>query len=210
MKKINYTLINHEGIHIGTAYNHYEKGKIDSYTIKDHNGYPYIPATSIKGKVRYFLDNLELFNPSQQLVNSINEDILQSDKNNFKNISNVLFGSHETENNNFEFNSMKKIMFKDAKLTTYAEDASELYEIKAENSIEIDIDAVDQVVSNPRIIERTIPELEYKFEIIIIGFEAEETILQLFDFVFECISDYGYIGGNGTRGYGQVTIKRGA
>lgn len=209
MKKVNYTLINHEGIHIGTAYNQYEKGKIDSYTIKDYNGYPYIPATSIKGKVRYFLDNLELFNPSQQLVDSINEDILKSDKNNFKKISNVLFGSHESEENNFEFNTMKKIMFKDAKLTTSFETASELYEIKAENSIDIDND-VYQVVSNPRIIERTIPDLEYKFEIIIIGFEEEETILNLFDFVFECITDYGYIGGNGTRGYGQVTIKRGA
>lgn len=209
MRKINYTITSIEGIHIGTAYDRYEKGAIDSYTIKDFKGYPYIPATSIKGKVRFFLDNLTMFEPDEKLVSKIGSDILNSDQE-FEDtqISKALFGSTEDKENKFEFNSMKKILFKDAKLVDTVENPELLFEVKAENSIEISENTAE-VQANPRIIERTIPGLKYKFELIIVGFENEETIVELFDFVFACIQDYGYIGGSGSRGYGQVEISRG-
>lgn len=204
MKKLKFEIESIEGIHIGVATDVYEKGAIDSTTIKDKDGKPYIPASSIKGKFRYFLDNITYFLTEEEIkdINNNFDVDLQKDINSDK-LSIKFFGSYE-EDNDFEFNTIKKILFKDAILTTNLETYEDLFEIKAENSIDI---IGEEINSNPRIIERTIAGLKYEFEIIIIGMEKEDKIIELIKKVFDYISDYGYIGGNGTRGYGKVKIN---
>ena len=43
------------GLHIGAGNDEIHIGGIDSYVVKDRNGYPYIPGSSLKGKIRSLL-----------------------------------------------------------------------------------------------------------------------------------------------------------
>lgn len=203
MKKINYKINSHEGIHIGVAYSKYEKGNVDSYTIRDEEGYPYIPATSIKGKFRYFLKN---YNELQD--KELNEQVLkftagESDSN----VLERLFFSEQDNEENIFFNTFKKILFKDATLleSSKKDTVEQLFEIKAENSI---VEKDGTLESNPRVIERTVKGLEYEFSIYIQGYtsEEEEVIENIINKIFFYISEFGYIGGSGSRGYGKVEI----
>ncbi|MFV0288706.1 MAG: type III-A CRISPR-associated RAMP protein Csm3 [Mycoplasmatales bacterium] len=200
MKKLKYEIETISGIHIGVAMDPYEKGGIDSYTIKDMEGFPYIPASSIKGKFRFFLDNIDKF-CSDEFLNRIKEK-LNINSNDIKVISKYLFKTKDANEKDENFNKMEKVIFQDATIVD-KENNSKLFEIKAENSIEIKNGIPD---SNPRIIERTNKKIKYEFEILIIGFEEEEVIHELINTVFKLISEYGYLGGNGTRGYGRVNI----
>ena len=44
------------GLHIGTAENSLDIGGVDNPVIKDANGIPYIPGSSLKGKLRSLME----------------------------------------------------------------------------------------------------------------------------------------------------------
>jgi CRISPR-associated protein Csm3 len=57
------------GLHIGTSGNTYEIGGVDNAVVKDAEGRPYIPGSSLKGKMRALMEYAEkLINPDNMII----------------------------------------------------------------------------------------------------------------------------------------------
>jgi CRISPR/Cas system CSM-associated protein Csm3 (group 7 of RAMP superfamily) len=75
---IHLTLLPESPLHIGTGYGH--AGYLDAVMTTDARGYPYVPGSSLKGRLRYYLSRL-----LPALAPDANSDTLQT----------TLFGSKE-------------------------------------------------------------------------------------------------------------------
>ncbi len=201
--KINTTLTLVTGLHIGGTNENIEIGGIDKSVIK--NGFkknqPYIPGSSLKGKMRCLLEQMKGANQVGGCA-QINE----------------LFGS--LKGNNAE-GYISKLIVRDAYITK--ESLKELdecdnldmpyTEIKSENSI----DRVKGTAQNPRQIERIPGGVKFDAEFIInvwindnldkesIKKEREKSINLLEEGLHALENDY--LGGNGSRGYGQIKFS---
>jgi len=184
------------GLHIGDSKETTEIGGVDSPVVrrKDNNE-PYIPGSSLKGKIRSLLDIA--YGQSDTTRNG-------------EHVIGQLFGSINNENQ-----SPSRLIVRDASLT---EASSEKFknseftdmpftEVKAENRI----DRILGVAKDPRFIER-IPagaEFEVEFIINIIADSDSEAknkeadFNQLLNAGIKLLED-DYLGGSGSRGYGQV------
>lgn len=182
------------GLHIGTTETYSAIGAIDSPVVRDAlKGYPIIPGSSLKGKMRSLLQ--KTFGAS----NSHNEDHPHVMR---------LFGNSSTKDNNEVLPS--RLTFKDCFV---AEDSIELLkksniritEIKTENTL-------DRKTSraNPRQIERVIRGVVFDFELIYDVLESHENEVEE-DFkniskAFKLIQN-DYLGGHGSRGSGRIKFN---
>lgn len=177
------------GMHIGGSSAFAAIGAVDSPVIKDaRTGYPMIPGSSLKGKMRTLL------------AKQYNERIAASPDEDAECIIG-LFGSAK--------GTVKtgRLLFSDMILSN-ADDLkrhglTSLTEIKFENSIKR-----TTAVANPRQIERAVRGSEFPLSLI---YEAIDEKIMVPD--FQVIRDglhllqYDYLGGSGTRGYGKVKFK---
>ncbi|MBB5287453.1 CRISPR-associated protein Csm3 [Rhabdobacter roseus] len=191
------------GLHIGDSKENVEIGGVDSPVVrrKDNNE-PYIPGSSLKGKIRSLLELTlgENADTKFKTYRSVNGMCLAD-----------LFGSADNP---------ARILVRDASLTSTSSQmlkASEFTdmpytEIKFENVI----NRLNGTAEHPRQIERVPAGAEFNIEFIInVIQEQEETqqqldskanaYLQLLSSGIELLH-HDYLGGSGTRGYGQVLI----
>ena len=177
------------GMHIGGSSAFAAIGAVDSPVIKDaRTGYPMIPGSSLKGKMRTLLAKQY----DERIAASPDEDaecIIS------------LFGSAK--------GTVKtgRLLFSDMILSNAEElkrhGLTSLTEIKFENSIKR-----TTAVANPRQIERAVRGSEFPLSLI---YEAIDEKIMVPD--FQVIRDglhllqYDYLGGSGTRGYGKVKFK---
>jgi CRISPR-associated protein Csm3 len=186
--KINGTLEVKTGLHIGGIKETIKIGGQDAPVIKikiGKNDIPYIPGSSLKGKLRHLLENKYSEN---------NETI--------KNI----FGSGG------ENSSRGQVIFRDAHLSNINEYLDEngniikekIFEIKPENKI----DRTTGKAEHPRFIERVIPGTKFDIELVVIFKENDKKnkILEKLKEGFELLQN-DYLGGSGTRGYGKVDVQ---
>lgn len=192
--KLEFELILETGLHIGGSTDTFDIGGADSTVIKNPlNHEPYVPGSSLKGKIRSLLSHKYA--------------IVENDKFIIKN---------DTIRNLFEpveSNTIKasRAIFRDLMLTDESKQNLQrilgqgvFTEIKAENSI----DELKGKAANPRFIERVPAGAVFGGEIVIHVFEGDdektlkEGILEGFSLL-----ELNYLGGNGTRGYGRVKIK---
>ncbi len=194
--KINfkYNIILETGLHIGGSKEFSAIGAVDSPVIRDAvTKEPYIPGSSIKGKMRYLLARIKSDSPQLKKLEMEDDEIKR------------LFGS--SVNNNIV---LSRLQFFDAyltkesldKLTPLTKDAY-LTEVKYENTI-------DRLTSeaNPRQIER-VPrgaEFELKFTYNIEKMDEVEIDLNNIQQAI-LILRKDYLGGSGTRGYGRIAYK---
>ena len=186
--KFSYTVELISGLHIGGSSDNVEIGGIDCPVIKlaTRNNQPYIPGSSIKGKMRCILEQLKGTESDKEI--------------------NLLFGS--TKDNP----SSTRLIVRDAYLT---EDSLRLLsnnddlalpytEIKSENKI----DRIKGTASDPRQIERVPAGVEFQAEFIINIWESddEKSLVNLLEKGIHAIEN-DYLGGSGSRGYGQVKFK---
>lgn len=191
--KINTTLELVTGLHIGGNSGNVEIGGIDLPVIKigTKNNQPYIPGSSLKGKMRCLLEQ----------VNGATKVGLCQEVNN-------LFGI--TKNNSVDKEDRpSKLIVRDAMLT---EDSAKLLfncdsldmpytESKWENTIK----RVEGVAEYPRQIERVPAGAVFNVEFIINVWDndKEKELLDLLEKGISLLQN-DYLGGNGSRGYGQV------
>ncbi|MGD1823541.1 MAG: type III-A CRISPR-associated RAMP protein Csm3 [Pleomorphochaeta sp.] len=181
------------GLHIGAGNAEVHIGGIDSAVIKNPiDGYPYIPGSSIKGKIRSLLE----------LSYGICPDGKPSSTENTDNIIPKVFGDTSKTN-------MTRIVFRDCFLSK-----SSIEKIKSKNILpteeksENSIDRLSGTAESPRNIERVIPGLSFDFEMNIRIFDTDSEA----DFK-ELITKGLYLleqdtlGGSGSRGYGKVKFK---
>ena len=188
--KLTYTLRLLTGLHVGGSSENVEIGGIDSPVIKLPNGEPYIPGSSLKGKIRCLLEQTK----GAELCGNpkINNMFGNADKNNPQ---------------------PSKVIFRDAYLTKESvekfEKCSNMDMPFTEQKSENVINRVNGKAEHPRQIERVPAGAEFRVEIVlnIWDNDKEEDLLNILEEGINLLKN-DYLGGSGSRGYGQIEIKQ--
>ena len=189
------------GLHIGGGDDTMKIGGIDNGVVKDINtDKPYIPGSSLKGKMRSLLEwhigvvGIGDGGPfhSGLLKNSIFED--QSKKTDALSLL-KLFGNGKSDDN---FNEITRINVGDCPLV-------ETNLITSEAKYENVIDRQKGTASNPRQTERVPAGIKFNYDIRIkiLEDDNEQELIDMVKKGFELIEN-DYLGGSGSRGYGRV------
>lgn len=185
--KINTTIKLLTGLHIGGSGDNVEIGGIDNPVIKiaTKDNQPYIPGSSLKGKIRCLLE---------QIAGSAN---VGGDAN-----VNNLFGFSKT-------NQPSKLIVRDSLLTE--DSAKKLQENDnldmpyTEGKWENVIDRVRGTAKDPRQTERIPAGVEFNVEFVINVWDddKESDLISLLKKGMNALEN-DYLGGSGSRGYGQI------
>ena len=204
------TLILETGLHIGGGDSEIHIGGIDNEVIKHPvSGEPYIPGSSLKGKIRSLLEwksgavqeaplgKKEYDNAQSEQQAAAIKQILQ------------LFGiSGDTQNEDFQKEiGHTRVSFWDCPLNKdYAdrlrEDNLPLTEAKSENRI----NRIAGTAQDPRQTERVPAGARFDFKLTIKEFDGDDKAL--FDTLLQGLKllEWDSLGGNGSRGYGKVAF----
>lgn len=187
--KLNYRLNLLSGLHIGDSSDNVEIGGIDKPVIRrTKDNIPYIPGSSLKGKIRSLLE---------QIAGAAE------------------VGGDPTINDLFGFakdNKPSKLIVRDAYMNEESQkmlEASEYVdmpytEVKFENTIE----RVTGKATNPRQIERIPAGVSFDVEFVINVWDTTEDGKKSMDLLSKGIKalENDYLGGSGSRGYGQIEL----
>ncbi len=222
------------GLHIGGSDDVMKIGGIDSSVVKrsvfanddgsiNYNGTgkkviePYIPGSSLKGKVRSLLEHSFGLIREQKLIlgdkagnpvdtafaNKIQDEILKKKAN----LIILLFG--ESANSGDTVNTkVTRTIFRDTFLTKasrklYLEDKIELSEEKAENTINrVTVEA------NPRFMERVPAGVAFDFEVVLRDFseDASLPLAKTLELGLKLLENDA-LGGGGSRGNGKIEFE---
>lgn len=183
------------GLHIGGNKENVEIGGIDLPVIKRGiDNQPYIPGSSLKGKIRSLL---------QKAYGE--KELTQTGS-----IICALFGAIDgKDDHKNKKGNPSRILVRDAYLTKDSEerllnsDFTDMpyVEVKFENSI----DRVKGVADHPRQLERVPSGVRFDFQMVLNVFENDDEtkLLALLRKGMVYLED-DYLGGSGSRGYGQV------
>ena len=185
--KINTTIELLTGLHIGGSKENVQIGGIDCPVIRTavKDNQPYIPGSSLKGKMRCLL-----------------EQIAGSTKVGGNNEINNLFGYSQT-------NQPSKLIVRDAMLTEKSADAlkncDNLDMPYTEGKWENVIDRVKGTAEHPRQTERIPAGVSFDVEFVINVWDNDnaEDLVNLLKKGINALEN-DYLGGSGSRGYGQI------
>lgn len=179
-------------------------GGVDNPVIKTSAGEPYIPGSSIKGKLRSLLEKAE-GKPLTQKLGEARIHVCET-KEEFASCSVCkIFGSPGEK----EYSEPTRIMVRDAHLTVESnKDLQELptdtdyTEVKYEN-------VIDRITSaaNPRQMERVPAGACFSFEFIYNVLSEEDK--NMFADLLKTMGllEHDYLGSSGSRGYGRITFE---
>jgi CRISPR-associated protein Csm3 len=186
------------GLHIGGSKEKLEIGGVDSPVIRDpHTRQPYIPGSSLKGKMRMLLEfALGKVNPNGEP--SEDDEIVR------------IFGTSAKERNLGPTRLIVRDAYPDDKtIDMWKNLDTELQytELKPENSI-------DRITSeaNPRFLERVVKGSNFDVEFVFSIYDWDDggkTDIENLGRVFEALRllEHSGIGGNVSRGYGRVEFE---
>lgn len=182
------------GLHIGGSKENVEIGGIDNPVIKlaSKDGQPYIPGSSIKGKMRCLLEQ------AHGSVNVGDNEVI-----------NNLFGFAPNKAGDERDSIPSKVIVRDAMLTD--ESAKALRECDrldmpyTENKFENVIDRVRGVAEHPRQSERVPAGAQFNLEMVVNVWDDdnENDLMALLKKAMNMLEN-DYLGGSGSRGYGQI------
>ncbi|MBW6536428.1 MAG: type III-A CRISPR-associated RAMP protein Csm3 [Mariniphaga sp.] len=193
-KKVLGTITLETGLHIGGSKSSLDIGGLDSPVIKTPQGVPYIPGSSLKGKIRSLLGikegSIDVKTDSPTLVK--------------------MFGTSEKGKE-----TISRLIFRDAVLdeayfkTNFIEKDAILDTVYTESKYENTIDRKSGTTKKGglRQIERVPAGARFNFEIVVNVFDEdkEDIIEKLKDGIV--LLGNNYLGGSGSRGYGKVKIE---
>ncbi len=190
--KINTTIELLTGLHIGGSSDNVEIGGIDNPVIKlaTKDNQPYIPGSSLKGKMRCLLE---------QIAGSANVG--------GNNEINNLFGFSQT-------NQPSKLIVRDAMLTEVSADALRKCENLdmpyTEGKWENVINRVNGTAEHPRQTERIPAGVSFDVEFVINVWDEDKDGKELVELLEKGINalENDYLGGSGSRGYGQIKFSK--
>lgn len=191
--RINTSITLITGLHIGGNSENVEIGGIDNPVIKmaTKDNAPYIPGSSLKGKMRCLLEQTAGA-PQVGLDEKVNN----------------LFGITESQANHTS-NQPSKLIVRDAMLSDDSKKmlmACDNLEMPyTESKFENVIDRVKGVAQHPRQTERVPAGAVFNAEFIINIWDDdnEQELLALFEKGIRLLEN-DYLGGSGSRGYGQI------
>src|SRR5579864_372050 len=209
----------HTGLHIGAGKGSLEIGGADNPVVKDAFGLPYIPGSSLRGKVRSLLeDAMGLTSPAELVYLSKRRGqevrIHQSDRPDDEIC--LLFGRNPGRVERVEGEPMETRAASPARLTIY--DApldpdsitaqmrenldDEITEVKSEN-------AIDRITSqaNPRTLERVPAGARFRVRLVVDILCEEDKVLPAKVLEGLRLLEDDALGGGGSRGSGRVSFK---
>lgn len=201
-------LVLQTGLHIGAGDSEMHIGGIDNSVIKHPiTQSPYIPGSSLKGKIRTLLEWRSGAVQSAPLT-------LKEVSKNPEEVKNILrlFGiSGDTKNSEQEVAEIgvSRLAFWDCALNEAWEKAIRndnqlLTEAKSENTI----DRITSTAGNPRQTERVPAGAEFDFKLMLRQFEGDKP--ELLELVLKGLKllELDSLGGSGSRGYGKVKFTK--
>jgi CRISPR-associated protein Csm3 len=206
------TVFAETGLMIGNSSAALEIGGTDKQIIRNPiNKMPYIPGSSLKGKMRSLLEqkcgtvNLEgeaTMNPDKEAA-ALFGYIKASDS---KDPEAAAAQKDKTKTGKERYQQPSRLIVRDGEMTnsTKFKDTELLYtEIKAENT-------VNRITAkaNPRFFERVPKGAEFNLNMTLNIFEGDDETKQL-GLIYECLRlvKDDYLGGGGSRGNGMVDFK---
>jgi len=217
MKLVNITTITgsinlESGLHIGAGDTELRIGGTDNPVIKHpHTGEPYIPGSSLKGKVRALLEMrsglLSKMGNGKPLSTSIlKKDLSATEKKEALTIL-KLFGVSGADDQETQMIGPSRAAFADSSLNEQSRETVKagnwsFFEVKSENSI----DRIRGVAEHPRFTERVVAGLAFNFAITIKEMEGDEDLRSLLLLGLKLL-EHDALGGSGSRGYGRVRFS---
>ena len=197
-------LVLQTGLHIGAGDSEMHIGGIDNSVIKHPlTQSPYIPGSSLKGKIRTLL---EWRSGTVQSAPLTLKDVSKNPEE-VKNILRLFGISGDTKNSEQEVAEIgvSRLAFWDCALNeawekAIRDDNQLLTEAKSENTI----DRITSTAGNPRQTERVPAGTEFDFKLMLRQFEGDKP--ELLDLVLKGLKllELDSLGGSGSRGYGKV------
>lgn len=196
------------GLHIGASAKGVGIGEIDNPAIKDpRTGYPYIPGSSLKGKIRSLLELKYGINSNDKTKPC------QCGKCDVCKVFGTTAAASETDNardTTADTNESRitRVLFRDAFLSKESiNELSEKNVLPIEEKTENMINRLGGYAGNPRTTERAIPGLKFNFEVVIRVFEGDGDLAEnlLKEGLLRLQADA--LGGNISRGYGKVFFE---
>lgn len=188
------------GLHIGGSQSGIDIGGVDSPVIKTAEGQPYIPGSSLKGKLRSLMSRLQHKTPDHHLVQSEDNPIrIHMCEEPDCAVCSIFGSAAEKASRN------TRLVVQDAYLDTESMEPLkeglelEWTEVKWENSI-------DRITSgaHPRQIERVPAGSRFQAGFTFTVYENAD-LHHLHDFILTMrLLEDDYLGGSGTRGYGRI------
>jgi len=197
-------------LHIGGSKDAYEIGGMDNPVIKTIRDVPYIPGSSLKGKLRSLLEwSLDLVpsNNSKDLYHVCDDQ----EQEKYLNCPVCrVFGTPAEKEKGF---CITRLVVRDAFLSSESENElnnlGSTTEIKTENMIH----RLSGKAEHPRPIERVPEGTEFEFSMVYSVYEIPDEPdlkdLEFFPHVLDAMAllEDSYLGGMGSRGSGQVEFK---
>jgi CRISPR-associated protein Csm3 len=187
------------GLHIGGSKTDAAIGDIDNCVIKTSEGVPYIPGSSLKGKIRSLLEKKE------------GRNLCTCGKKGCKIC--VIFGTGADKRS--EEAGPTRLMVRDCHLTEETKrkmenkkgEFRELDLIYTESKWENLIDRLTSRADHPRQTERVPQGAEFDFQMVFNLMEEQD--VERFYYLMSGLSllEDDYLGGNGSRGYGRIEFK---
>lgn len=192
VKKIIYTgrIILKTGLHIGGTNAALNIGGPDKFVVRNPiNNIPYIPGSSLKGKLRSLI---EIKNGCAKVSTDPNSE------------SGKLFGVAGGNDNT----RPSRLIVRDAELDLSKPEMFDNTDLPyTESKTEVNIDRVTSK-ANPRTFERVPAGAQFNLSMVLNIFDDEDEaeLKRILKKAIEMLHD-DYLGGQGSRGYGQVEIK---
>lgn len=211
IKEIKGKIILKSGLHIGAGDAEMQIGGTDNPVIKHpHTLEPYIPGSSIKGKVRSLLEMrsglMSVTNGRPLQASDINK-LQGKNKDECEKIVKI-FGSGGADADENAGLGPTRVSFADCSLSDeWRKKAQEkrlsLTEVKSENSI----NRIKGTAENPRFTERVPAGVEFEFAVCLKLLGENED--DLFNYLLEGMKllEMDALGGSGSRGYGRIRFE---
>ncbi|MES2648154.1 MAG: type III-A CRISPR-associated RAMP protein Csm3 [Bacteroidota bacterium] len=204
LKKIEITgiLTLETGLHIGGTNSSMSIGGIDKAVIRNPlNNQPFIPGSSLKGKMRSLLE-ISTGNIGGSSGGVVKNGPSSKPGTIEKPTSSDLFGNAINEGQ-----KPSRVIVRDLSLLNHEELLSKTEIPYTEGKTEVVIDRITSAAM-PRQNERVPAGAQFRLSVILNIWEQDNNEKQLLETLFTCmqlLSD-DYLGGHGSRGYGQVSI----
>ncbi len=210
IKKLEGTITLKSGLHIGSGNMEMHIGGTDSPVIKHpHSLEPYIPGSSLKGKVRSLLEMSKglMIHTGGSVVSNETLNKCTGDEKDACEAILKIFGSSGADKEDYKLGPTR-VSFSDCYLADdWKKDARErrlqLTEVKSENSI----DRIKGTALSPRFIERVPEGTKFSFTLTFKMLQNGDE--PLFNMLLEGLKllEFDALGGSGSRGYGRIKFE---
>ncbi len=203
-------IILESGLHIGAGDTEMHIGGTDNPVVTHpHTREPYIPGSSLKGKIRSLLElrsGLMSRTGGKTIGVGILKDANREERDEALKILR-LFGVSGADSDNMQEIGPTRASFADCPLNNDSREMTRannwpLTEVKSENTI----NRIKGVAEHPRFIERVPAGLSFDFSINIKEMDGDDSLV---DFLFQGMKllELDALGGSGSRGYGRVRFQ---